>query len=274
MATIQVEISPERQEIYAKLKEQYNPEGSKLRDYQLHLVKTLIEFDKFCKAHNIQYSLAFGTLLGAIRHKGFIPWDDDADLYMTRENANKLLSLAKGQYHELNDKISIAMGIRPELWMAPYAYIDIFIIDKAPKNKCVDWLKLRLSQLMYGMIKSRGALENHIWKSKWHVFLPFAIWASQKKWKQKWEKLAQWKNNEPKATYARVYNECFVPMKRRYKLQDISDYDQVMFEGYEFPIFKGYDSILKLCYGAYMMLPNRLHEHGTIEMLAEQNIQI
>ena len=264
MATIQVEISPERQEIYAKLKEQYNPEGSELRKYQLHLTKALIEFDKFCKEHNIQYSLAFGTLLGAIRHKGFIPWDDDADLYMTRENANKLLSLAKGKYHELNDRISLALGIRPCIWMAPFADIDIFILDVAPFNKCLDKLKLRYSQLLYGVIKCKGALENHLKKSKWYVFIPIAILASSETWKRKWSELAQWKNNDPKATYARVYNECFGSMKRRYHLHDIQNYDSVIFEGYEFPIFRGYDVILKECYGDYMKLPSSIHTHNII----------
>ena len=45
-------------------------------------LRMLIEIDAFCRKHNIRYSLAYGTLIGAIRHKGFIPWDDDVDIMM------------------------------------------------------------------------------------------------------------------------------------------------------------------------------------------------
>lgn len=48
------------------------------------LLNLLLRFDAFCKEHNLRYSLDSGTLLGAVRHKGFIPWDDDIDLNMPR----------------------------------------------------------------------------------------------------------------------------------------------------------------------------------------------
>ena len=63
----------------------------------LHTVlhEILDDFDSFCHSNDIQYSLAYGTVLGAVRHKGFIPWDDDLDVMMTRENYNKFLTLFK-----------------------------------------------------------------------------------------------------------------------------------------------------------------------------------
>mgnify|MGYP006376200155 CR=1 FL=1 len=61
----------------------------------------LIYFDKFCKEHDIKYSLGEGTLIGAVRHKGFIPWDDDIDLIMSSDQYEKFLSLYKDGKYEL-----------------------------------------------------------------------------------------------------------------------------------------------------------------------------
>ena len=53
------------------------------------------KFDGFCQEHGIEYYLGGGSALGCIRHKGFLPWDDDVDLYITRKHYKKLLSVAK-----------------------------------------------------------------------------------------------------------------------------------------------------------------------------------
>ena len=66
-----------------------------LRKAQLIILDMLIEFDAICKKHQLQYWLDSGTLLGAIRHQGFIPWDDDIDLSMPIEDYNKFLKIAQ-----------------------------------------------------------------------------------------------------------------------------------------------------------------------------------
>lgn len=69
---------------------EYNYEGSSLRKSQLEMLEALKVFAQICKEHDIKWWLCSGTLLGAARHKGFIPWDDDADVSMMKEDYMKL----------------------------------------------------------------------------------------------------------------------------------------------------------------------------------------
>lgn len=72
-------------------------EAQTLRKAQLIMLDMLIEFDAVCTKHHLQYWLDSGTLLGAVRHQGFIPWDDDIDLSMPIEDYNKFLKIAKNE---------------------------------------------------------------------------------------------------------------------------------------------------------------------------------
>lgn len=78
----------------------YNAEGTPLREAQKASLDILIEFDRVCKKNNLTYWIDFGTLLGAVRHKGFIPWDDDIDLSMPLEDYNRFLQIGQ---NELNN---------------------------------------------------------------------------------------------------------------------------------------------------------------------------
>ena len=76
-------------ELAEQLKKKYNPEGSTLRLAQLRMLEMLKYIDNICRIHNITYWLDGGTLLGAIRHQGFIPWDDDVDICMPYKDAER-----------------------------------------------------------------------------------------------------------------------------------------------------------------------------------------
>lgn len=79
---------------------QYNGEGTTLRKVQLRLVDMMVEIDKICRKHNIQYWITFGTLLGAVRHGGFIPWDDDLDIGMLSDDLKRFIEIAPKELPE------------------------------------------------------------------------------------------------------------------------------------------------------------------------------
>lgn len=78
-----------------ELRARFNPDGSELRTYQLYLLDMLKDFDQICKNLGLKYWLSSGTLIGAARHGGFIPWDDDIDVEMLKEDYEKLLATFK-----------------------------------------------------------------------------------------------------------------------------------------------------------------------------------
>ena len=82
-------------DINRQLREENNPDGSLLRILQLNQLEILKEFDRICRKHDINYWLDFGTLLGAERHGGFIPWDDDIDVCMLKKDIEQLFAVAE-----------------------------------------------------------------------------------------------------------------------------------------------------------------------------------
>lgn len=72
----------------------YNGEGTQLRKIQLRILEIMVEIDKICRKHDIKYWLDGGTLLGAVRHGGFIPWDDDLDICMMQEDYERFIEIA------------------------------------------------------------------------------------------------------------------------------------------------------------------------------------
>lgn len=77
-------------QIQQLLRERYNPEGSPCRELQLQLLEILKEFDAICTRHQIPYWIDSGTLIGAVRHGGFIPWDDDIDVCVLKRDQARL----------------------------------------------------------------------------------------------------------------------------------------------------------------------------------------
>lgn len=119
-----------------ELREKYNPDGSELRKHQLYMLEMLQYIDDICKKNNINYWLSSGTLLGAIRHKGFIPWDDDCDIEMLRDDYVKLLSVLE-KSDDISEKYVLQTHKNDEFYVMPYAKlrkIDTMVYEKGEED--------------------------------------------------------------------------------------------------------------------------------------------
>ena len=140
-------------------------------------LKMLKEIDRICRKYHIQYMLDAGTLLGAVRHKGFIPWDDDADVVFTRENYERFARVVRkelpeglefleprqlgdgdafydftprilyldSQTHESGEEMAFYGGKLNHLW------VDLFIQDTLPENVLAARFTKLLQVGIYGL---------------------------------------------------------------------------------------------------------------------------
>lgn len=117
-----------------------------LRKRQEQLLNALVHFDKFASEHGIEYWLDFGTLLGAHRHQGFIPWDDDIDISMTDDNLAKMRELAKDPKYKMTLTPKAKDSTDGDLWFFQNetgVVFDIFayaITDKKGLDKQIDYI--------------------------------------------------------------------------------------------------------------------------------------
>lgn len=143
-------------ELQAQLRAKYNPDGSDLRRLQLRMLEMLKYIDRICRENNITYWLSSGTCLGAVRHGGFIPWDDDVDIEMLEPDYHKLLKILKEQndspyvvqdsatdsrypldFAKLRDTLSLTVDseIIAQQYKYNGAFIDIFRLSPSSSKK-------------------------------------------------------------------------------------------------------------------------------------------
>lgn len=248
---------------------------------QLSELDMLIEFDKVCRKHNINYVLFGGSLLGAVRHQGYIPWDDDADIGMLRED----YEIFKKHKDEMNPSICffqdhdtdheyrwgygklrrtgstyVRVG-QEHLKCKTGIFVDVFPMDDIPLSIAGQIFQDVYCYCLRKTLWSEVAKENTVgfWKI-WFTLLSkipadFVFHGYEKYSKKS-------RNSSPNRVRCLGFPATGMlykknPLSERYGMPKswFTDRAEYMFEGKKLYSSKDYDTVLKYIYGDYMKLP-------------------
>ena len=238
-------------------------------------------FDDYCRAHQIKYSLAYGTLLGAVRHQGFIPWDDDVDVLLSTAEYIKLRELAKNHPY-LDDKKRYKFMVPGDLNYyysfikivdtyyivkernidSKYhigLYIDVFRADYWPDNKMKEFIQLKFARFLLKLneICIRGNIvdKKYIIMDKMLIPVDILFRLIGIRCERISRLLEKQGLHNSKSNYMGNIMSGSGRAFERQNATVFSEYTQLMFEGRLFPCHKEYDSELTSIYGDYMVLP-------------------
>lgn len=255
---------------------------AEIKHTELEILKYI---HSLCEKHKLRYYLAGGTLLGAVRHQGFIPWDDDIDILMPRSDFEKLSNIINndvskytcfspikndGYYYNFgkivdSDTMAIEKGVIPIKDLG--VWVDVFILEGFPSD-------FRLQKKLYSRInKLRKRINSY--SKRWpalrkNIFIYFLhlFWCIRNKFiplnkiQKKYEKLVI-KNSFESSQF--VFPTGGAYGMEVYSKELFNEVKLYNFEGSYFYSIKDYDSYLKRLYKTYMDLPpieKRVTPHG------------
>lgn len=247
---------------------------SQLRNAQLYI---LDEIKRICTLHNIEYFLDGGSMLGAVRHQGFIPWDDDIDVGMKLEHYKKFLAIAERELgedffidnHEHNQdcalvfsKIRLKETLYLELKGNKNALHNEIFVDVFPYYYVSDNKIVRNIEALQMRILSQALLEKSgykVWAGegirKRLKFIPIDLLGACLS-----KKYIHQKMNNILTRHTNTKYMCIHEGGRFYQFWNMpseifNHYVMASFEGELYPVLEDYDTYLTIAYGDYMTLP-------------------
>lgn len=237
-------------------------------------IDILKRVDEYCKVNELEYCLAYGTLLGAVRHNGFIPWDDDIDIFMPRKSYEcflKLFNLENDRYRVIHvdntanypypfAKVIDTYTYLNEKRFVPYelgVYIDIFPLDfvgdsleqSKRLNRSIE-KRRKLLKIKTLNLKYYTGLKKIVLIVLKLVTSPFKSFFLIKKI----DKLSK-KYSEKRTKYIASMVALNYGTREIFETELFDEYTKIPFENVKFNVPLEYEKILKLIYGDYMILP-------------------
>ena len=248
-----------------------------LEERQHKLLELAKDVDKIMRKNGIVYSLCGGTLLGAIRHDGFIPWDDDLDIMLDRENYEKLIRLFKGGAGTVKIRGVGEDGkenvreyvLRRKLWVysihrkdvtdssGNLIFTDVFVMDNCPDNNAVRKAKVFAVKTLQGMMHESLEPEGKSLGGKVLLAGTYVLgrfFPDRVKFRM-YENVSQI-GNKSKTEYITGYYDLFKLLNCRYTGRLFDNIIYHKFEDTKLPIIAEYDNYLTVQYGDYMTPPD------------------